>query len=119
MEKINFNVAGVTFENRQRMLADIKYKTTGERARRNWVFARLVREPKNCYDKNAIKVLVYVSTDKGKNYKWYPIGYVPRELAETLAPQLDAGSKAKDTKMAIVGGGFGRNLGCVIETTIA
>jgi hypothetical protein len=41
--------------------------------------ASLVREPHNEYDKNAIKVVI----DGGC------VGYVAREQAETIAPQLD------------------------------
>lgn len=44
----------------------------------------LLREPTNKHDKNAIQVL------------WGPgrqLGWVPRQLAETLAPLMDAGTE--------------------------
>ena len=45
-------------------------------------FFILCREPDNPHDKNAIAVKAW-----GK----YPLGYIPKYLAESLAPLLDAG----------------------------
>lgn len=45
-------------------------------------FFILCREPENKFDANAIAVKA-----RGK----YPLGYIPRYLAESLAPLLDAG----------------------------
>ncbi len=41
---------------------------------------RLVREPENKYDKNAIAV-----------YAPQKIGYIPRKMVKELAPQIDRG----------------------------
>lgn len=69
-------VAGVTFENRQKYLQGLA-KT------KKPVEIRLIREPANPTDKNAIKVLAV--TEKGR----CPVGYIPREDAAVLAPVMD------------------------------
>lgn len=47
---------------------------------------KLEREPGNTHDRNAIKVTL-VTFQKGLH-----VGYVPRDIAKTLAPKLDDGS---------------------------
>lgn len=51
------------------------------------VAAVLIREPDNAYDANAIRVDVPAIGG--------PIGHVPRELAATIAPILDAGTRMR------------------------
>ena len=46
---------------------------------------RLVREPKNVYDKNAIRVEMKV------DHAYCKLGYLPKEVAEEWAPVMDAG----------------------------
>lgn len=55
---------------------------------------RLVREPRNAYDKNAVAVV----TSKGQ------IGYLSREDAAAVAPALDRGAKAQ-AHIRHIGGG--------------
>jgi len=55
----------------------------------NNTFFILVREPDNKFDPNAIAVKAW-----GK----YPLGYVPRYVAEALAPLLDAGVVSRKAK---------------------
>ena len=47
---------------------------------------RIEREPGNEYDDNAIAVYLPTRLYQGKQ-----LGYLPREVAEVLAPKLDAG----------------------------
>jgi len=63
----------------------------------------LVREPDNPYDKNAIKIC----NKKGKQ-----LGYIGRELAETLAPCLDNNSIVWAEVTEITSGEelYGRNI---------
>lgn len=83
-----FKAAGVTFGNRQNYLG---YLLKHPEAR-----IVLWREPQNKYDKNAIKILAV--TDKRLD-----MGYVPRELAQTLAPQMDAKKFVKIDRFAVTG----------------
>jgi single-stranded-DNA-specific exonuclease len=79
-------VVGVTYDNRQDVVARLH---VGERV-------RLCREPRNPYDRNAIRV---------ENGRGEQIGYIRRELAAVLAPSLDAveGVLPADV-IALVGG---------------
>ncbi|SMF90445.1 HIRAN domain-containing protein [Paenibacillus uliginis N3/975] len=71
--QIEFNVSGVTFEDRPNIIR--RYATDGDTI-------YLVREPNNEYDSNAIKVFL-------PNRK--SIGYVPKEFTPLLAKYLDSG----------------------------
>jgi len=68
---IETQVVGVTFDGRQWVAAQL---WLGEEV---W----LLREPKNRFDRNAIRVM----RQNGRQ-----IGYLNRELAQQLAPPLDA-----------------------------
>ena len=67
-------VAGIS--RHQKALENVLYNT----------FFILYREPENPHDANAIAVKAW-----GK----YPLGYVPKYLAESLAPLLDAGKVSR------------------------
>ena len=67
---IEIRVVGVTFENRQAVVALL---TEGERV-------SLIRDPDNRFDPNAIKV---VRWDRQQ------IGFLDRELAKVMAPKMD------------------------------
>ena len=69
----NIRVAGVTYEGRQEYLS----RLTGEEP------VRLVPEPENQYDNNAIAV--YIATKDGVKH----CGYIPKELAAQIAPVMD------------------------------
>lgn len=75
--QLDFPVVGVPYENRHAVIRRF--------AKPNCP-VYLVREPTNRYDNNAVMVLLA---------EGYQIGYVPREDAEVLAPQLDTGCKQK------------------------
>jgi len=53
----------------------------------------LRREPKNKYDANAIQVGMFNQV----------LGYIPRGLAEELAPKMDAGVEITATKIPVEG----------------
>lgn len=81
-------VAGVTFEGRQGIISML----TGKEA------VRIVAEPENKFDKNALAVHV------SRGGEVQHIGYVPRDLAETFAPLLDG--EAVIGKIFEINGGF-------------
>ena len=67
MENLGFNLAGVTFNGHQQVIASLLSEKTKH-------LARLVREPDNPHDSNAVAVQV-----NGRR-----IGYVPRSVAEDV-----------------------------------
>lgn len=73
MRTLTFKIAGVTFEGRQEIISLL----TGKEA------VRMLPEPENAYDKNAIAIEVSRGGEISK------IGYVPRELAKEFAPALE------------------------------
>lgn len=79
------SVAGVTFENRQTVVASL---AVGQAL-------RLTREPANPYDANAIRV----DTVDGRS-----VGYLARDLARLLAPLFDRVEPQPATVIALVGG---------------
>lgn len=81
-------VAGVTFEGRQNLIAQL---TGGEPC-------RLQPEPTNKYDPNAIAVMV-----AAKGEVWH-IGFVPKELAAQIAPHLEG--EALMVRISEITGGF-------------
>lgn len=66
-------VVGVTFENRQETIAKLRGNEP----------CRLVPEPENIYDSNAIAV--HVATSDGVKH----IGFIKKELAATIAPAME------------------------------
>lgn len=85
-------VAGVTFDNRQQVIAKLKQNQN----------LMLVREPNNKYDKLAVAV----KTDAGE-----PVGYIPAANNGSIAYRMDHGGKYKVTVSTITGGGIGMNYG--------
>ena len=75
---VRCNVAGVTFDGRQKMLKSL--------GRGSIQSAKLLSEsPDNSYDPNAIRVI----------YSSKHIGYVPSSVAKSLAPAMDAGEHVR------------------------
>ena len=72
---IRTKLAGVTYGDAPENINLLGWKDVGS--------FRMSREPDNPHDPNAIRVEI---GDK-------LLGYIPRDLAETLAPQMDAGKK--------------------------
>ncbi|MFW6007917.1 MAG: HIRAN domain-containing protein [archaeon] len=85
-EKIN--LAGVTFENRQTIISKLKKGSK----------VKLVRDYCNKYDKNAIKVIT------NYNNKNIQIGWIPKQFAEILAPEIDANINWNGKISEILGG---------------
>jgi len=102
----DINVAGVTFDGRQEVLAELYEIQEAQKAGTTTpsiaiIPIDLVREPDNKYDANAIQVLA----EGNDGYKH--VGYVSRDLAARLAPLLDAGATATTSPGWIVCGGHG------------
>lgn len=89
MSSLETNVAGVTFEGRQAILA--LYRGS-ER-----LSAELKRQPNNPFDPNAIRVNIDVT-----NPQTLHVGYVPRALAARLAPRMDGGDVLLVTRATVV-----------------
>lgn len=100
-----FNVAGTSFENRQHYLMGA--------ARRGISRVTLVREPGNPYDPNAIKVMTYIGD------KRVPVGFVPKEIAREMAPQMDNGRYVNVTAAEVCGGkGLSYGLRIAVDFTL-
>lgn len=91
-------VAGVTFENRQRL---IRRMSVGETV-------SLVRDPYNPHDSNAIKVI---------NSNGDHIGFIPKEIAVTMAGNMDSGITFSATVSNITGMNPGENMGVNLHIT--
>lgn len=83
--RFNTKVVGVTFENRQDVLSSLEVGTE----------LKLVRQPQNEYDVNAIAVTLYDGTQ---------IGFLNKHLAKALAPVIDAGTGYDAAVSALTGG---------------
>lgn len=91
-------VAGVTFDNRQRL---IRRMFVGERV-------SLVRDPYNPHDRNAIKVI---------NSNGDHIGFIPKEIAVTMAGNMDSGTTFSAMVSNITGMNPGENMGVNLHIT--
>jgi hypothetical protein len=91
-QSIELKVAGVSFGNRQEALKRLKQYDVDK------IKIQLEREATNEHDKNAIQVVVSVK-DKGN----YIIGYIPKTLAQLLAPLIDYGKSIKATFKEVIG----------------
>lgn len=83
-------VAGVTFEGRQSVLRRL-YRDQVQGAPMQ---VDLHREAGNAFDPNAIQVIV----------NGYHVGYVPKRLAASLAPRMDAGENVWAPSVLIADG---------------
>ncbi len=89
-ESFYTKVVGVSFEGRQEIVAGL---ATG-------VPLELVRDPANPHDPNAIQV----------RYGALQLGFLRREIARRLAPNIDAGERYSASVGSVTGGGE-RNVG--------
>ncbi len=92
MRVLHVKVAGTSFEDRQQTLAMMQGTEV----------ARIVPEPDNVFDKNALAV--YVAFPPESNMGIKHVGYIPRQLAAEIAPAL--GGEAMMVSVAEVIGGF-------------
>jgi single-stranded-DNA-specific exonuclease len=89
----NTKVVGVSFEGRQDVVAGM----------REGVPLELFRQPANAYDPNAVAVC----------YGALQLGFIKREIAARIAPNIDAGERYSAVVTAVTGGGtksFGINI---------
>ena len=89
MRTLTSKVAGVTYENRQEVIAQLRGNEP----------CRIVPEPDNKYDKNALAVHVAVAPGQVAH-----VGYLPRELAAQVAPWLE--EEAVMAELLEITGGF-------------
>ena len=80
-------VAGVTFGNIQNILPKLT----------NGMNVSLVRDPANEYDRNAIRVMVKCRANN------IQVGWINKELAKVLAPEIDAGIEWKAKIEKVIG----------------
>ena len=80
--QISLKVAGVTFEGRQLILKAL-YEAKAKPE------VRLIQEPTNPYDSNAVKVEYNVSGD------WKHVGYIEKKVSEEVTKSLQDGSIEK------------------------
>ncbi len=87
-------IVGVTFENRQNLIKELNVNEE----------LKLVREPNNQFDKNAVAVYCGINQ----------LGYIGARLAKVLAPRIDAGTKYQCFVSAVTGGDDGAKYGANI-----
>lgn len=92
-ECIPTRVAGVTYNQRQKVLQYLSHCEAGQ------AHVSLKREQSNAYDRNAVAVWVNIP-GKGN----CRIGHLPKLVAHVLAPILDKGEQLKNMGVNIVGG---------------
>ena len=92
------NLSGVTFEGRQDIISQLEIGQV----------ISLVRDPFNKWDKFAIKVFtIYNNRD-------IQIGWIPKNIAQILAPEIDAGVKWYGIIDKIIGGND-KNWGILVK----
>lgn len=79
IQNVSIKVAGVTFKNEDGTSRGDKIREIASIEDKNSVKVKLVREPSNAYDTNAI--IVFADD--------FQIGYVPKDLAMLLTPMID------------------------------
>ena len=102
-EKITVHAAGTTFQNRQGKLWNLRKHEKGA-----WIELR--REKHNEYDDNAIAIIAHTKTTRPAK-----IGYIPANVAASLAKRMDSGLMVKvfkPTSGKFVTGN--KTLGCVL-----
>lgn len=103
-ETMEVGVVGVTFEGRQGVLAELWEAQEAGAS----LAGRLVREPENHYDPNAIAVVLGTTDGMGEpGWTLTRVGYIPKALAAQLVARLGAGETVKMTGARIIRGGEG------------
>jgi hypothetical protein len=109
MTEFHTKLAGVTFTNpdgsdRQDLIEDL----ADEIQRSGPLPLKLRREPHNPYDSHAIAVL----NSAGKQ-----LGFVAKDVASQLAPQIDSGTQVTIHAVIVTGNGTTQNYGVNIRVT--
>ena len=99
-----FNVAGVTFKNRQRYIYYIIQNPNA--------YLMFHREKTNEFDKNAIRVIAKVPDGK-----CVTLGYVPKDIAAKIAPLVDKNYDISAKGYTITGGKY-YNRGVKVNITV-
>ncbi len=109
VRRATFKVAGVTANGGQKKLQYL------DGISRDDIAVGLRREPENKYDGNAVQVLAMV-----RSLRIYAvIGYVPRVIAERIAPLMDQGIKIRADFGGIIGGyGEKENYGMLVNVSV-
>lgn len=94
--KANMNVAGTTFEDRQKKLHALRQAESS--------YITLRRDTKNENDKNAIAVIAHAISKRGKLFHMC-IGYIPKNKAIWMAKAMDEGKCIRVASYKVVGGG--------------
>lgn len=101
-------VVGVSFDGRQQTLNDL-LRNYGSKH----FWGKLLRDPFNQFDRNAIAVLVAPS--EGALFR--SVGFIPKALAAKWAPKMDRGQLIEVTETSITEGRRG-TYGCKIRVHI-
>jgi hypothetical protein len=101
VERFSTKIAGVTFDNPNGTSRQQYLRKTSPNE-----LLLLKRDPENPVDENAIKLV----KPNGKQ-----LGYIPSKNAETLAPQMDNGTKFFAQISQITGGEDGKSYGANIR----
>ena len=103
---IKIRAVGTTSENIQERLKFMKQFPV------ETMQAELVRDPENQFGRNAIQIVGHLGSINR-------IGYVPRELASSLAAVLDAGLQIRAELLQIMGGySYKESYGCLLSIGI-
>ena len=109
MPQFYTKIVGVTFANpdgsdRQEIIEDLEELCQES----PFVPLKLIREPQNTFDHNAIQV----HDEQGRQ-----LGYLSRSVSETLAPMMDNGIEVLCTLSQITGHSLDQNFGINIKIT--
>ncbi|WP_289019582.1 HIRAN domain-containing protein [Desulfobacter postgatei] len=115
LKEFKTKVAGVSLKYRQACLKRI-VKSEDEQG---LPLISLEREPSNKHDLNAIKVIVHEYNERTEKEKDSHVGYIRRNVAFTLAKDMDKGKEVSAFIDEIIGGYEGaENLGMLIHVEI-
>ena len=109
VRETTFRVTGVTHAGRQDRLRIL------DNFRKDDLEVGFIRDRENSFDRNAIKVLVMIKSLR----KYTEVGYIPRALAERLAPVMDKGIRIRAELGGILGGyGDKENYGMLVRAAV-
>lgn len=99
------SVAGISFDGRQNIAYALS-AASRKKDCRTWVELR--RERGNERDANAVAVVAHITGTTNLHAR---VGYLPADIAKSVAAAMDAGARARIAAYAFVGGYRGRNIG--------